>query len=68
MGGIDQEVRQVEHLEEAQEEAAVGQEDGQPSGHRGAAGGAAVVGRVHVLLDRGGEGGIAVIGGQGGQG
>ena len=33
VGGIDQKVRQVEHLEEAQKEAAVGQQDGEPSGH-----------------------------------
>ena len=63
VGGIGQKVRQMEHLEEAQEEAAVSQKDGEPSGHRS---GVVVVGmgRVHVALDRGEEVGIAaVIGG-----
>ena len=61
MGGIDEKVRQVKHLEEAQEETAVGQEDGETSGHR--SGVDVGVGRVHVSLDRGGEDCVAVIGG-----
>ena len=59
VGGVGQKVRQMEHLEEAQEEAAVGQKDGEPSGHR--SGVVVGMGRVHVPLDRGGEDGIAAV-------